>query len=44
MLHETVLIFDNRGVGGSFLPKEKEELDYDVKDMANDVVELVKVR
>lgn len=38
-----VLIFDNRGVGGSFLPKEKESDDYDVKDMANDVVELIKV-
>lgn len=39
----TVLIFDNRGMGGSFLPKERENDDYDVKDMANDVVELIKV-
>lgn len=40
----TVLIFDNRGIGSSYIPKEKAGDTYDVHDMANDVVELVKVR
>ncbi|BGP23089.1 hypothetical protein JCM10295v2_001982 [Rhodotorula toruloides] len=37
-----VLIFDNRGIGSSYIPKEKAGDMYDVRDMANDVVELVK--
>ncbi|EMS25568.1 alpha/beta hydrolase [Rhodotorula toruloides NP11] len=40
--HRPVLIFDNRGIGSSYIPKEKAGDTYDVHDMANDVVELVK--
>ncbi|BGP30383.1 hypothetical protein JCM10296v2_002137 [Rhodotorula toruloides] len=40
--HRPVLIFDNRGIGSSYIPKDKARDTYDVHDMANDVVELVK--
>ncbi|GAA5822255.1 hypothetical protein JCM10212_006128 [Sporobolomyces blumeae] len=37
-----VLIFDNRGIGSSTIPKAKNGDAYDIEDMADDVVELVK--
>ncbi|GAA5968687.1 hypothetical protein JCM21900_005478 [Sporobolomyces salmonicolor] len=37
-----VLIFDNRGIGSSHVPKEQKEHRYTVQDMADDVIELVK--
>ncbi|GAA5860642.1 hypothetical protein JCM8547_005485 [Rhodosporidiobolus lusitaniae] len=40
--HRPVLVFDNRGIGSSRIPKGKEKERYDVQDMADDVVELVK--
>lgn len=36
-------IFDNRHIGFSTLPKEKQNDAYNVQDMADDVIELVKV-
>ncbi|GJN88286.1 hypothetical protein Rhopal_001251-T1 [Rhodotorula paludigena] len=39
--HRPVLIFDNRGIGASTVPRERADEPYDVRDMARDVVELV---
>lgn len=39
-----VLIFDNRGIGSSEIPKEHLRDGYTVQDMASDVVDLIKVR
>lgn len=39
-----VLVFDNRGIGSSKIPEEKKNDPYTVGDMAQDVIELVKVR
>ncbi|GAA5999445.1 alpha/beta fold hydrolase [Rhodotorula paludigena] len=39
--HRSVLIFDNRGIGASTVPRERADEPYDVRDMARDVVELV---
>lgn len=39
-----VLVFDNRGIGSSKIPQEKKNEAYTVGDMAQDVIELVKVR
>lgn len=36
-------IFDNRDMGHSTLPTNLQNEPYDVQDMANDVIELVKV-
>jgi len=38
-----VLVFDNRGIGSSKIPEEKKNDPYTVGDMAQDVIELVKV-
>lgn len=37
-----VLIFDNRGVGGSVQPKQLQSVDYTVQDLSDDVVDLVR--
>ncbi|GAA5846537.1 hypothetical protein JCM3766R1_002523 [Sporobolomyces carnicolor] len=37
-----VLIFDNRGIGSSTIPVEKRDQSYDIQDMAQDVIALVK--
>ncbi|GAA6021668.1 hypothetical protein JCM11491_001352 [Sporobolomyces phaffii] len=37
-----VLIFDNRGIGSSTIPPDQKDNEYTVRDMAQDVVELVK--
>lgn len=37
-------MFDNRGIGSSKIPEEKKNDPYTVGDMAQDVIELVKVR
>jgi hypothetical protein len=36
-------IFDNRDMGHSTLPPALQNEPYDVQDMANDVIELIKV-
>lgn len=36
-----VLVFDNRGIGGSRVPPEKEDENYTCEDMAQDVIDLV---
>ncbi|GAA5823908.1 hypothetical protein JCM3770_000336 [Rhodotorula araucariae] len=40
--HRPVLVFDNRGIGGSSIPAAKKAEPYDVLAMAQDVVDLVK--
>ncbi|BGP46357.1 hypothetical protein JCM10450v2_002199 [Rhodotorula kratochvilovae] len=40
--HRPVLVFDNRGIGGSSIPVERKSEPYDVHAMAGDVVDLVK--
>lgn len=43
-LARAVLVFDNRGIGGSTIPAVKSSEPYDIYAMAADVVDLVKVR
>lgn len=38
-----VLIFDNRGIGGSHIHPEREAEEYRTEDLAKDVEELIKV-
>ncbi|GAA5851188.1 hypothetical protein JCM9279_007477 [Rhodotorula babjevae] len=40
--HRPVLVFDNRGIGGSTIPADKSSEPYDIYAMAGDVVDLVK--
>ena len=40
-LARPVLIFDNRGMGGSTVPKELEEQSYGIQRMADDVKLLI---
>ncbi|BGP14197.1 hypothetical protein JCM10213v2_002137 [Rhodosporidiobolus nylandii] len=40
--HSLILVFDNRGIGSSRVPKAMERERYTVHDLAEDVVELVK--
>ncbi|GAA6034294.1 hypothetical protein JCM8097_003829 [Rhodosporidiobolus ruineniae] len=40
--HRPLLIFDNRGIGSSIVPKRAEKEPYAVQDLARDMVELIK--